>query len=67
MEKLIIENRTNRPMFEVLIYIRAVVLDGRISNDDTQYCYHTEFKNGISVSSWKNRNSDRLVVTEREE
>jgi len=63
MEKLIIENRTDKPMAQVIPYIETVVTMGKISgNMNEQYCYHTAFDNGIAVSAYRNKKSDRLVV-----
>ena len=63
MEKLIIENRADIPMRVALVYAKKVVEEGRISNYGKNYCYVTVFKDGTTVSSWKNKKSDRLVVT----
>jgi len=65
MEKLIIENRTEKPMEQVLPYVETVVHAGKISgNMNEQYCYHTTFDSGISVSAYRNKKSDRLVVAD---
>lgn len=61
-EKLIIENQTNIPMSDAILYIAVVIEDGRISNKNTEYCYHTSFTNGIHVASFKNKKSDRLII-----
>ena len=65
-EKLIIENRTDMSMFDILPYVANIILEGRISNDGTQYCYATTFKDGILVWSGKNKKSDRLVIERME-
>lgn len=71
MEKLIIENRVgNMSMAQALQYALAVVNQGRISNDGTEYCYGTSFDDvanldadsTIMVVSNKNKTSDRLVI-----
>lgn len=64
VEKLIIENRTDKSMAEVLSYIKAVLDMGRISgNDNKQYCYHCGFEgDNVYVSAFRNAQSDRLVV-----
>ena len=62
MEKIIIENRTTLPMERVLPFVASVLSRGRISNDDTQYCYHTSFADKIGVTTFKNRASDRFIV-----
>ena len=64
MNKLIIENRTDISMAEVLTYINAVLRGGRCSNNDTQYCYHTRFDDSVAVTSVLNKKSDRLIVTQ---
>jgi len=62
MEKLIIDNRTDKPMIEVLPYVIHVIGQGRISNNNKQYCYGTTFKDGIAVWSDLNKKSDRLII-----
>lgn len=62
MNKLIIENRTNRSMLDILPYIEEVVRGGYISNDNTQYCYASTWPDGIAIVSGKNDKSDRLVI-----
>jgi hypothetical protein len=63
MEKLIIENRTDKPMEKILPYVETVVSAGKISgNMNEQYCYHTKFDSGIEVLAYRNKCSDRLVV-----
>jgi len=67
MDKLIIENHTDKPMALVLYYIGLIMSQGRISKTSKgkQYCFHTSFKNGVEVSAFKNKCSDRFVVHER--
>jgi hypothetical protein len=62
MEKIIIENRTELPMADVVDYVNQVIRLGRISNYETQYCYATTWKNGIVVEADKNKCSDRFLV-----
>jgi hypothetical protein len=64
MKKLIIENRTHLPMIDCLGYCEAVMMDGRISETGkgNQFCFHTEFHDGVHVSAFLNEKSDRLVV-----
>jgi hypothetical protein len=62
MERLIIDNRTDKPMCEVLECCKSVVSQGRISNNNTEYCCLTTFYNGVKVWSFKNKKSDRLLV-----
>lgn len=65
-EKLIIENQTDLPMIEILPCITEVIRMGRISNNNTEYCYGTRFTTKlygvITVFSHKNKKSDRLIV-----
>lgn len=65
MNKLIINNRTDLPMIDVLPYITAVVRQGRISNDGKQLCYATTFRTEagtIVVFSNLRAKSDSLTV-----
>ena len=70
MEKLIIENRTDLKMIEVMYYIEEVIKQGRISetHKGNQYCFATLFKkkeldkNGVVVYADKNKKSDRLII-----
>ena len=43
MSRLIINNRTNVPMTDVLECVDTVIRLGRISRNNTQYCYLTSF------------------------
>ena len=67
-EKLIIENRTELPMKEVLNYVKVVVTQGKISETSKgkQYCFVTCFSDGITVYADKNKKSDRLIVIKEE-
>ena len=66
MSKLIIENRTKRLSdYQCLAYVEKVIAEGRVSNNDKQYCYLTAFgKVGgkIMVATDLNKNSDRFVI-----
>lgn len=62
MEKLIIENRTTLTMERVLPFVASVLSMGRISNNNTQYCYHTSFADDIGISAFKNKESDKFIV-----
>ena len=66
MSKLIIENRTKGLSdYQCLAYVQEVIAQGRISNNDKQYCYLTAFKKvggKIMVSTDLNKNSDRFVI-----
>jgi len=72
MGKMIINNRSSLPDQEALLYISSVIEQGRISDNNKQYCYVTVFHGDIygedmeiAVSSRKNKRSDRFVVTQR--
>ena len=62
MSRIIIENRSNVSDSEALDYVGIVIQQGRISNDNKQYCYVTKFCDGITVSTDLNKASDRFVV-----
>lgn len=62
MNKLIIQNNTGLSDEKILEYVLGVIRLGRISNNDTQYCYHTSFEDGIEITSYLNKKSDRFVI-----
>lgn len=65
MGKFIIEIRDDIGDYEGLEAVLSVVNSGRISNGDTQYCYHTEFYNGVHVSAMPKRKgseTDKFIV-----
>lgn len=64
--RLIIENRTNLSMLDIMHHVIAVLRMGRISNDEKQYCYVSTFADGIVIASDLNDKSDRLVVYQQE-
>ena len=68
MGKLIIDNRTDRPMSEILIYAKEVVQMGRQSNYKKQYCYLSVYKTTkdteLHIASDLNKKSDRLTIYE---
>ena len=70
MSKLIIENRTKGLSdYQCLAYIQKVIGQGRISNDNKQYCYLTAFNNvggKIMVATYLNKKSDRFVIYDDE-
>jgi len=66
MNKLIIDNRTELTDLEAVTLVGRVIEQGRISNDEKQYCYGT----GITIEGkeymvWTdlNKKSDRFVIT----
>lgn len=62
MSKIIIQNDTTLSDLEVIQYVSGVIRMGRISNHGKQYCYHSAFEDGISVTSYLNKKSDRFVL-----
>lgn len=66
MSKFIIENRTELPTETVLFLVQKVMDNGRICADNTQFVYVTTFiikSETFAVSTFKNKNSDRFVIT----
>lgn len=66
--KLILENQTDLPMVDFLRLAQEVVLMGRISNDDKQYCYLTSFTidgQEYHIVSDLNEKSDKLTFYKR--
>ena len=66
MNKLIIDNRTELSDINVVTLVGKVINQGRISNNNKQYCYGT----GITIEDkeymiWTdlNKKSDRFVIT----
>ena len=64
MDKIIIHNLTDKPMDEVLVYVRLVVSNGRVSGDGKAYCYLTTWRDGTVVYSKRNGISDTFTVSE---
>ena len=62
MEKIIIENRTQLTMSEIMPYVSRVINKGKISNKNTQYSYTTVWESGLVISATKNKDSDKLIV-----
>jgi hypothetical protein len=65
MNKIIIENRSALLDEDALELIQKVIKLGRISNNNTQYCYLTVFtidKYKYQVSTDLNKCSDRFVI-----
>lgn len=66
-EKLIIENRSALTMAQILPYVERVISMGRISDNNTAYCYVTTFTNGLIIAANRNDKSDRFVVYEKDD
>lgn len=64
MAKIIIENKSDLGMDDILSYIGYVIRKGKVSKTSKgeQYCFMTMFENGIYVSASKNKKSDRFIV-----
>jgi hypothetical protein len=65
MNKLIIENKSDLSMIDVLELANKVLKLGRISNNDTQYCYLVSFEiqnNEYHIVSDLNKKSDKLTI-----
>lgn len=66
-EKIIIENNTRFEMRIALDLASEVVMQGRISKDNTQYCYGTRFTVddvSVMVAATKNEKSDKFYIYE---
>lgn len=65
MSKFIIDIRDDIGDYEAVSALLEVMAVGRISKDNTMYCYHTEMHNGIHVSAMekkKHAKSERFVI-----
>lgn len=64
-KKLIIRNKSDLSMAEVLTLAQNVVAEGRVSGNSDSYCYVTRFVNGnvrgIMCYAQRNKNSDTLT------
>jgi hypothetical protein len=69
LSKLIIENRTNIAMEDVLALARNIVAMGRISNMGRQYCFLASYTiegEEYHLVSDINKKSDRLIFYKRQ-
>lgn len=64
-ERLIIDNRTARPLVDLWPRLWAVLQEGKISNGGRQHCYATTWADGLVVASVLNEKSERLVIYEQ--
>lgn len=64
MSKIIIHNDSGLNDDSALIYVMAVLREGRVSADDTAYCYGTVWPNGVQVSARRNKASDTFYVSQ---
>jgi hypothetical protein len=65
-ERYIVEVHDAIPVAAAFLYCRMVALDGRISGNGKQHCYHTVFNDGVAVSCIKRGLSERFVVSRKE-
>ena len=68
MNKLIIDNRTELKDFEAIILVSRVINQGRISNNEKQYCYGTSIQiedKTYMIFTSLNKKSDRFIITQR--
>ncbi len=65
MEKIFIENRTDRPLYELLSYVATVMKGGRISptSKGAAYCLVSTWADGIVIATDLNVASDRFVIS----
>jgi hypothetical protein len=62
MSKIIIDVRDNIDPAAALLYVGNVISQGRISKDNTKYCWLTTFHDGVTVVVRDYRKSDCFVV-----
>jgi hypothetical protein len=68
VSKIIIYNESRFDDAFALDKVKSVLAEGRISNNNTQYCYATTFKlSGVAVLSGKNKHSDVFWVQDYEQ
>ena len=64
MNNIIIKNNSDLTDVDCLRYVIEVVKQGRISNDNQQYCFITKFLSGAVVSSYTTKTkTDVFIVT----
>ena len=62
MSKIIIDIRDDIDPAVALLRVGNVIHNGRVSKDNTQYCWLTIFHDGTEVITRDNRKSDCFVV-----
>ena len=62
MDRLIIDNRTNRTLLDVLPRIQQILETGRVSNDGKQHSYATRWADGMVIESVLNDKSERFCI-----
>ena len=63
-DKIIIHNHTDLSDYEIILYVGAVIDQGKISktSEGEQYSFITKFKNGIVVSSGRKNNTYTFYI-----
>ncbi len=67
MNRIIINNKTDLSDIETLYFIRDVMSNGRISNNNKQYCYLTQYEyegRTIQVATDLRKKSDSFTIIE---
>jgi hypothetical protein len=70
MSKIIIYNNSRLSDSDALDCVKNVINEGRISNDNKQYCYLSILRNDsddipdIAVSTDLNKNSDKFIISD---
>lgn len=62
MSKIIIDVRDDIDPAAALLYVGNVISQGRISKDNTKYCWLTTFHDGVTVVVRDYRKNDCFVV-----
>jgi len=62
MSRIIIDVRDDIDPAVALLRVGNVIHQGKISKDNTQYCWLTTFHDGTQVITRDNRKSDSFVV-----
>ena len=64
-EKIIIENRTSKPMHTLMPYVQHALEMGRVSDNGKSYCYCAAFE-GLYISARRNKASDTFIAWEND-
>lgn len=70
MNKLIIDNRSDLNDYEALEVVQRVIKEGRISNNNRQYCYFMVvmfYNKQYQIASFLNEKSDRFVINNQKQ
>ena len=66
MEKIIIHNRTDKPLTLILSYVIQVVQMGRISMMGKSYCLATRFPDRVLIYAEPNDKSDKFIAIQEQ-